>query len=715
MGAHTHGPDVTQQDLELVENSHHNFLASFVGSQDKAKEAIFYSYQMNINGFAAILDDEQAAEIAKHPGVVSVFPNKARKLQTTRSWDFMLLENNGEIHSDSAWKKARFGEDTIIANLDTGVWPESKSFSDEGYGPVPSRWKGGCDSENDGVRCNRKLIGARYFDRGFIAAGGNVTEALSSPRDVAGHGTHTLSTAGGNFVPGASVLGLVNGTAKGGSPKARVAAYKICWGNCYDADLLAGFDMAIHDGVDVLSISVGGDAGDYFSDAIAIGSFHAIQSGIVVVCSAGNSGPDVASVSNVAPWIVTVGASTMDREFQAFAELRNGQRFKGSSLSKPLPDDKLYPLISGAQAKTANASAADAMLCLAGTLDKTKVQGKIVACLRGGNARVAKGVQALLAGAAGMILCNDKGSGNEIIADLHVLPATQLTYTDGAAVLAYINSTAEPYGYITHPAVVLNTKPAPYMAAFSSRGPNPVTPEILKPDITAPGVNVLAAYSEAVSPTEEPWDKRKVSFMLDSGTSMSCPHISGVAGLLKTLHPTWSPAAIRSAIMTTARVKDNTEKPMLDASFTRADPFAYGAGHVRPNRAMDPGLVYDLTTRDYLEFLCSLGYNQTMIQSFDPSYKCQASNTTNSGLLNFNYPSITVPKLSGSVTVTRTVKNVAEASTYEARVNQPQGVEVTVEPKSLQFTKAGEEKSYKLTLTAQAGGLPAGYVFGELI
>ncbi|XP_021725494.1 subtilisin-like protease SBT5.4 isoform X3 [Chenopodium quinoa] len=198
--------------------------------------------------------------------------------------------------------------------------------------------------------------------------------------------------------------------------------------------------------------------------------------------------------------------------------------------------------------------------------------------------------------------------------------------------------------------------------------------------------------------------------MLDSGTSMSCPHISGFAGLLKTLYPTWSPAAIRSAIMTTATVKYNTEKPMLDAYFTTADPFAYGAGHVRPNSAMDPGLVYDLTTRDYLEFLCSLGYNKTMLQSFDPSYKWQASNTKSSGLLNFNYPSITMPKLSGSVTVTRTVKNVAEASTYEARVTQPNGVEVTVEPKSLQFTKAGEEKSYKVTLKAQAGGLPAGSI-----
>ncbi|KNA11376.1 hypothetical protein SOVF_135870 [Spinacia oleracea] len=627
----------------------------------------------------------------------------------------MMLEKNGKIHRSSAWRKARFGEDTIIGNLDTGVWPESKSFDDQGYGPVPSKWKGVCEHENGGVPCNRKLIGARYFNKGFIADGGIANTSTNSPRDFDGHGSHTLSTAGGNFVRGATVLGLINGTAKGGSPRARVAAYKVCWGDCYDADLLAAFDMAIHDGVDVLSVSVGGDPSDYLNDGIAIGAFHAVRNGIVVVCSAGNSGPVAGSVSNVAPWMITVGASTMDREFQAFVELRNGKSYKGSSLSKPLPEDRLYPLISAVLAKAANASVDNAKLCMPGTLDKNKVQGKILACIRGNNARVDKGVQAAAAGAVGMILCNDKASGNEIIADLHVLPATHLTYEDGSAVLAYINSTnGDAYGFITHPSVEIHTKPAPYMAAFSSRGPNTVTPQILKPDITAPGVNVLAAYSGGASPTEEASDHRKVSYMVVSGTSMSCPHLSGVVGLLKTLHPTWTPAAIRSAIMTTARVRDNTNGPMMDASFSETNPFAYGAGHVRPNRAMDPGLVYDLTTTDYLEFLCALGYDKNMIKSFDSNYNC-TSKASNNKIMNFNYPSITVPSLSGSITVTRTVKNVGKPATYVARVHQPHGVEVTVEPKVMKFNKTGEEKSFTVTLKAKHGGMPSGYVFGELV
>jgi len=179
----------------------------------------------------------------------------------------------------------------------------------------------------------RKLIGARYFNKGYATVFGPVNSTLDTPRDNEGHGSHTLSTAGGNFVAGASVFGLGNGTAKGGSPKARVAAYKVCWppvgGNeCFDADIVAAFDMAIHDGVDVLSVSLGGQSTPFFNDSVALGSFHAVKHGIVVVCSAGNSGPTPATVSNVAPWQITVGASTMDRDFRSYVVLGNKIRLE---------------------------------------------------------------------------------------------------------------------------------------------------------------------------------------------------------------------------------------------------------------------------------------------------------------------------------------------------------------------------------------------------
>ncbi|KAJ7967873.1 Subtilisin-like protease [Quillaja saponaria] len=719
LGTHAHGPEVTGAKLDSVTDYHHEFLSSFLGSYEEAKDAIIYSYQRHINGFAATLDEEQAAEIARHPKVVSVFLNQGRKLHTTHSWEFMLLEKDGVIHPSSLWEKARYGEDTIIGNLDTGVWPEAESFSDKGIGPIPSKWNGICQNDDiDGVRCNRKLIGARYFNKGYASYVGSLNSSFNTARDHDGHGSHTLSTAGGNFVPGANVFGLGNGTAKGGSPRARLAAYKVCWppvngSECFDADILAAFDFAIHDGVDVLSISLGGDPADYFNDGVSIGAFHAVKNGIVVVCSAGNSGPKAGTVSNIAPWILTVGASTLDREFQTFVELRNGKRLKGTSLSKPLPDAKFYSLISAAQAKAANASLADAILCKGGTLDPKKVNGKILVCLRGDIARVEKGQHAAEAGAVGMILCNDKSTGNELIADPHILPASQINYTDGLAVFAYINSTDDPLGFITDPTDQVGIKPAPFMASFSSKGPNTITPEILKPDVTAPGVNIIAAFTGSRSPTDENFDTRRTAFITESGTSMSCPHVSGVAGLLKTLHPDWSPSAIRSAITTTARTRDNRVNPMVDGSYVKATPFSYGTGHIRPNRAMDPGLVYDLTTKDYLDFLCALGYNQTMVDLFTEGphhYQCPESVT----LLDFNYPSISVPKLSGSVTVSRKVKNVGSPATYAARIREPIGVSISVEPNILKFDNIGQEKSFKLTLEAKGESLSSDYVFGGL-
>ncbi|KAG6639213.1 subtilisin-like protease SBT5.4 [Carya illinoinensis] len=716
LGSHAHAPDVSEAELDRVTDSHIEFLGSFLGSHEKAKDAIFYSYRRHINGFAANLEEGEAAEIKKHPKVVSIFLNQGRKLHTTHSWEFMSMDQGGVVHSSSLWEKARFGEDTIIGNLDTGVWPTLPSFSDEGYGPIPSKWKGDCRNSH-GVHCNRKLIGAQYYIKGFVAYNGAVNSSFETVVDVEGHGSHTLSTAGGNFVPGASIFGVGNGTAKGGSPRARVAAYKVCWpgdvtGGCFDADIMAAFDRAIHDGVDVLSLSLGGPPSSYFQDGLSIGAFHAVKKGIVVVCSAGNSGPSPGTVSNVAPWLITVGASTLDREFQAFVELQNGLRLKGTSLSRPLPEDRFYPLIAGAQARAENKSAVDAMLCMEGVLDPKKVKGKILVCLRGRNDRVEKGQAAALAGAAGMILCNDKVDGNEIIADPHVLPASHINYKDGHAVFAYIASTNDPMGFITAPTAALNIKPAPFMAAFSSKGPNTITPEILKPDVTAPGVDIIAGYTQATSPSELPFDHRRVPFNIMSGTSMSCPHVSGVVGLLKTLHPAWSPAAIRSAIMTTARTRDNTVKPMLNASYVKATPFERGAGHLRPNRAMDPGLVYDLTNDDYLNFLCSLGYNQTTVELFsDFPYECPKL----ASLLDFNYPSIAVPKLSGKVTVTRKLKSVGSPGIYSARVLNPVGVSVHVEPQILKFENVGEEKSFTLTLEAEEPGLARDYVFGELI
>nr|XP_010942695.1 subtilisin-like protease SBT5.3 [Elaeis guineensis] len=713
LGGHSHGPHATVEDYKRVTDSHHEFLGSFLGSKEKAREEMFYSYTKYINGFAATLEEEEAKRISKHPEVISVFENTAKKLQTTRSWDLVAMERNGRVPPQSIWAQANFGNDTIIANLDTGVWPESESFNDRGMGPVPSRWKGFCQNNTkEGVPCNRKLIGARYFYKGY-ESGSGIKVVNGSARDTEGHGSHTLSTAAGRFVPGANIFGHANGTAKGGSPHARVAAYKVCWGDCYNADIISAFEAAIDDGVDVISLSLGGDPTFYLEDSVAIGSLHAVANGITVVCSAGNSGPIPGSVTNVAPWILTVGASTIDRDFLAFLTLGDKTQIKGESLaSEVLPANKLYPLISGADAKKANVSASEADLCYPDSLDPNKVKGNIVACIRGDVARLDKGAEVLMAGGAGMILINDKTNGNSLLADPHLLPAIMITYEDGFALRKYMNSTKSPVAYISAPKTELGVKPAPMMAAFSSQGPNLVSPQILKPDVTAPGVSILAAFTGATSATGLTLDNRYVPFNLMSGTSMSCPHVSGVAGLLKTLHPDWSPAAIRSAIMTTARSRDNTGSPMKDYGLAKATPLEYGSGHIRPNRAMDPGLVFDLNFTDYLSFLCAFGYNSTQLAQFKKGYQCP---TTPMNLEDLNYPSIAAPNVTRTLTVTRTMKNVGSPGTYKVRVEPPYGITVTVKPEILKFDKVGEEKVFEVTLKSQEGSIGRGYQFGRLI
>ncbi|KAH9317964.1 hypothetical protein KI387_019733 [Taxus chinensis] len=705
----------------LLAHSHFELLSSVLGSKKAAKDSILYSYGKSLNGFAATLEEEQVLALSKHPGVISVFPNRKRKLHTTHSWAFLGLEDESQqILPQSLWKRTEFGKDVIIANLDSGVWPESKSFSDEGFGPVPSRWRGICQNTT-GFSCNRKLIGARYFHKGFEAENGplDLSKARQplSPLDTDGHGSHTLSTAGGNFVKHASLFGYGKGIAKGGAPGARVAAYKVCWSNgrseaqCYDADILAAFDQAIYDGVDVFSVSLGGGQGAIteLSDSISIGSLHAVQKRRVVVCSAGNEGPSAGSVSNVAPWIITVGASTTDRKFTSNAVLGNKKIYTGQSLSQfSLRKGKMYPLVSSADVRGSGVSENAGLYCYLGSLDPKKVKGKIVACQRGDNARVEKGEEVHRAGGIGMILLSEPGQGGDLLADAHVIPATELNVADGLSVLAYINSTKSPVAYISPPSTVFHTKPAPIMTSFSSLGPTILMPEILKPDITAPGLNILAAWSGETSPSGLPFDHRKTLFNVVSGTSMACPHVAGIAALLKAAYPDWSPAAISSAIMTTATVMtiQATRNPLWSPG-----PFAFGAGHMNPNRAANPGLIYDILMNDYFSVLCSLGWSSDMISKVTATtFSCPA----NVAVHNLNYPSISVAYLNRTRIVQRTVTYVSEGpATFDLKLESPHGVIVTVKPNRLEFSKTGEKKSFKVVMTPRTSNIET-FGFGSL-
>ncbi|KAH7574726.1 hypothetical protein JRO89_XS03G0336100 [Xanthoceras sorbifolium] len=727
LGSHSHGSDPTSADQKRATDSHHEFLGSFLRCKEKAKQSIFYSYNKHINGFAATLEEKEAEEIAKHPQVISIFENKIRQLHTTRSWDFLGLEKGSDVPLNSLWKKASFGDGIIIGNIDTGIWPESESFSDEGMGPVPSRWRGICQSGmteeglHDGIKCNRKLIGIRYFSKGAEEKirSSNMTlpsmYSLLTARDFNGHGTHTLSTAGGNFVANVSVLGYGNGTAKGGSPQARVAAYKACWqeapNGCTDADIIAAIEAAISDGVDVISSSLGDQQVEYFDNGAAIGAIHAMMRGIPVVASAGNDGPTPSSILNTAPWILTVGASTIDREFVSYVTLGNGKLLQGASLSSiGLPPQTFYPLIMGADVRMPDASPEDANHCSNFKLiDREKLEGKLLVCIVKQENPTTQTSSLQEADDTdmpqvryGIIMVSDEEIGNDVRAELMSLPISHINFTDGESLFAYINSTKNPVAHITNAKTEFNTKPAPMVARFSSRGPCKLEPNIIKPDITAPGVNIIAAN------LGDP----NFPYKTNSGTSMSCPHVAGIVGLLKTLHPDWTPSAIKSAIMTTATTEDTSSCPIVDLNNKEATPFDYGSGHVRPDLAADPGLVYDLTVGDYLNFLCTRGYNETAISLFYSGQPFVCPKTFS--LADFNYPSIAVANLSDSVTITRRLKNVGEPGTYKVSVQELAGVLVQVEPESLTFGKQGEEHTFKVVLKRNDNVQLGRYVFGGL-
>ncbi|KAB5534875.1 hypothetical protein DKX38_017961 [Salix brachista] len=690
---------------DVLSQNHHMLASVHGGSIEQAQASHLYSYRHGFRGFAAKLTDEQASQIAQMPGVVSVFPNLKRKLHTTRSWDFMGLlgEETMEIPGHSTKNQVN----VIIGFIDTGIWPESPSFSDANMPPVPAIWRGKCEPGEafNASSCNRKVIGARYYMSGYEAEEDSARiVSFRSPRDSSGHGSHTASTAAGRYVTNVNYKGLATGGARGGAPMARIAVYKTCWDSgCYDVDLLAAFDDAIRDGVHLLSLSLGPDSpqGDYFKDAISIGSFHAASHGVLVVASVGNAG-NRGSATNIAPWMITVGASSMDRDFASDIVLGNGMKFTGESLSL-FEMNASARIISASEANAGYFTPYQSSYCLESSLNITKARGKVLVCRiaeGSSESKLEKSNVVKEAGGSGMVLIDE---ADKDVAIPFVIPSAIVGKEIGRKILSYINNTRKPMSKISCAKTVLGSQPAPRIASFSSKGPNSLTPEILKPDVAAPGLNILAAWSPAVG---------KMQFNILSGTSMSSPHITGIATLVKAVHPSWSPSAIKSAIMTTATILNKNGKPIrVDPEGRMANAFDYGSGFVDPRRVLDPGLVYDAHQIDYNAFLCSIGYDEKSLRLVTrDNSTCDQTFTTASSL---NYPSITVPNLKDSFSVTRTVTNVGKPrSVYKAVVSNPVGINVTVVPEQLIFYRYGQK--IRFTVNFKVAAPSKGYAFGFL-
>ncbi|WCJ31159.1 Subtilisin-like protease [Euphorbia peplus] len=637
--------------------------------------------------YCATLTSSELESLKKHPGYISHTRDRPLKVHTTHASQFLGLST-----TSGAWPAANYGEDVIIGLVDTGIWPESESFKDEGMTEIPSRWKGKCESDTQfkSALCNKKLIGAYFFNKGYIAENPDVNISMNSTRDTDGHGTHTASTAGGSFVKGASFFGYANGTASGMAPRARIAIYKAVWnGGAVESDVLAAVDLAIKDGVDILSLSLAFYKDYIFSldeDTMAVATFAALKEGIFVAASAGN---DPSTIVNAAPWLMTVGAGTLDRDFGGTLTLGNGDKISFRSM---------YP---------GNYSQSPTSLVFldgcASMVEMKKNKKSIIVCKD--NLSISDQFEmANTAGVLGSVFIT-----NYSVSDFYTksqFPAAFINLEDGQRVVDYIYKTNNPKGSLRFQKTILGLKPAPMVDFYSGRGPFFTCKYVIKPDIIAPGTSVLASWSPISSVTQVRGKPLFSNFNFDTGTSMSTPQIAGAAALVKRAHPDWSPAAIRSALMTTANPLDNTNNPIRDVTAINqapATPLDIGSGHVDPNKSLNPGLIYDATPQDYINLLCAMNYTKKQLQIITKSNpSCRNMS------LDFNYPSFIAHFTGNSATKSnevsvfefrRTVTNVGEAvSSYSAKLTSMKGIKVKVEPQKLEFKHKYEKLSYKLTM-----------------
>ncbi len=690
----------------LLKTRHAKALARVGGTK-------LYDYVYSYNGFAAKLTPEAAAQLADTAGILSVTSDELQTADTSSTPTFLGLDAPGGLW-DQLGGVGKAGEGIIIGDIDSGIWPESLSFADRLLNGVPSSsptaklvyqqipgWHGKCTpgEQFNASMCNQKLIGAQWFN---AAWGGNAAIDAQRPwefnsvRDYNGHGTHTASTAAGNHGVPTTGPAAVFGTISGMAPRARIAMYKALWStqdastaSGYTSDLVAAIDQAVADGVDVINFSISGSLTN-LRDPVEISFLYAANAGIFVSESAGNSGPTTGTVAHNVPWVTTVAAGTHNRNGSGSVTLGNGATYQGASVATTVGP---APFIDATAAGLPGADPTAVRLCYAaidngGTavLDPAKVAGKIVLCDRGNNARVNKSLAVQEAGGIGMVLANT--SPNSLNADFHFVPTVHVADTDRAAIKAYA-ATAGATATINQATIVYDA-PAPFTASFSSRGPNQATPDLLKPDLIAPGQDILAAVA--------PPGNAGRDFNLYSGTSMSSPHVAGLAALLKDLHPDWTPMMIKSALMTTAY--DVLDGPNTNPLVI----FRQGAGHVKPNSAADPGLVFDSGWKDWLGFLCG-----TQL----PTSFCTGSEISVLDPSDYNSPSLAVGALAGSQTFTRTVKNVSSTTaTYTASVTDLVGVAVAVSPATFTLLP-GKSQKLLITLTETAAALNA-YVGGYI-
>ncbi len=711
---------------------------------------LLYNYRYALNGFAATMSPAVASKLEHMPEVLRVWQDEVRPLATNHSANFLELFNADVGLRGGAGLD---GDGVVIGVIDSGVYPEHPSLQDTrpvdrpsacwstwaefsllgrwlcknynrsddivDFEEPPAGWNGVCETGENFTEenCNNKMIGARTFVAGAQASAPIDPGEIFSARDVDGHGTHIATTAAGNRAR-AEIFGTFLGYVEGMAPRARIATYKACWlrpggtrAACNTSDLANAIDMAVADGVDIINYSIGSTIFTVTApDDLAL--IAAAKAGVLAVVAAGNEGPNFNTISSPAsnPAVITVGASSRDGQHSLEALQVNapasvagkyaikeaaftpalidndpieGQLVLADDEDETLPDGGAGTTMDGCQAIT----------------NTTRMSGNIAFIQRGGCDFDVKVQNAEDAGAVAVVVFNLSGDPIVMVGDPGniTIPAVMMGAADGNLLLDEINNDEVVEIVLDKSLLLTVDDTGNVMGSFSSRGPGWV-PDILKPDVTAPGINILAGHTpEAIATAPNEY------FQFLTGTSMSTPHVAGVLALLKQAHPDWSPAALKSALMTTAR----QDVAMPDES--NIVPFDYGSGHIVPNAANNPGLIYDISDDEYDAFSCAIGSPDVTQQRCDDLVAAGVSLVPSDQ----NQPNISLSRLTTSRTVTRRVTNVTESTeTYNVEIEPPPGIDVQVSPMSLTVAP-GQTAEYDVTLSFTSGPQDL-YRFGAL-
>ena len=737
-------PEASQYADKLV--SDHDSLLARTGPGSRK----IYSYKYSLNGFAALMTPAQAHKLENLAEVKQVWEDEIRPIYTNYSPQFLgLYDRDRGLRGAQALD----GESVVIAVIDSGVSPEHPAFKDtrEAYKPRLCRsswaessllgkwlcrrfekaadvllfepldeWPGICETGEsfDETNCNNKLLGARFFIDGAETTGAIDNGEFRSARDADGHGTHTATIAAGNRVS-ASIYGTFLGHVEGMAPRARLAVYKACWlrpgdlrASCNTSDLAQAIDAAVADGVDIINYSVGSSLRTTAApDDIAL--MAAAKAGIFAAVAAGNDGPNLTTIGSPAgsPWVTTVAASS--REGQRSVEamqvtappaIAGKYAVREASFTRDLRDadpvEGQLVLVDDNDTVLEDGSDGTRMDACEPIVNDDEVSGKIAYIERGGCAFLTKIEHAEDAGAIAALVYNI--AGDPIVmngaAGFVDIPALMIGQADGNLLLSEIDA-GNIVEVVLDKGLFLNeSEDGNVMAAFSSRGPAPVR-DILKPDITAPGINILAGFTPDAANTIS-----GENFAYLSGTSMSTPHVAGVAALLREAHPQWTVGALKSALSTTA-YRDVVQ---ADGE-SQAHPFDFGSGHLNANDAFAPGLVFDAGADDYDAFSC--GIESPAVDTARCESLAAAGWSFDAD--QFNLPSLAVSRLTNTRTITRRVTNVAdEANSYVANVVAPPGISLTVSPNTLS-PAPGASQEFEVTLE-NAGGAMNLWQFGSI-